>query len=78
MMKLPSIYNAVMKASGGKIREAAADLADRIEYDDDLRKEVAITLIGLMFQPGFEEHQRIFLEDTGSSLTDFVIRHCPT
>jgi hypothetical protein len=76
-MKLPNVYNAVVKASGGKIREAASLLADRIEYDDDLRKEVAITVIAMLAEPGFSEHQRIFQEDMGGSLSDFVIRHCP-
>jgi hypothetical protein len=77
-MKLPHVFEAVMKASGGKIREAAADFADRIEYDDDLRKEVAITLIAMLAEPGFSEHQRIFQQNTESSLSDFVIKNRPT
>jgi hypothetical protein len=77
-MKLPHLYNTVTKAAGGNISKAAADLADRIEYDDDVRKEVAITIIALLLEPGFSEHQRTFLEATGGSLSDFVTKHCPT
>jgi hypothetical protein len=77
-MKLPHVYNTVTKTAGGNISKAAADLADRIEYDDDVRKEVAITIIALLLEPGFSEHQRTFLEATGGSLSDFVTKHCPT
>jgi hypothetical protein len=66
---------AVFHNAEGRIGPAAAELADMLDYDDDLRRLAAVTLLALLFEPGFSQHCDTFAQDTGGPLGEFVAKH---
>ena len=77
MQALLAARGKAFEHSGGNIRLAAAHLAEKIEFDKQLRNAAATVLIALLFEPGLGEHRRLFKLDTGDTLDAFVERHCP-
>ena len=76
-MRVHRAFNRAMKDSAGVFRVAAAQLAEELDYDEELREEAATLLIALLLAPGWGEHERVFKMDTGRTVAEFVQKHQP-
>ena len=72
MSRFAGAFNNAMHQSNGCFPKAAAILAEALEFDDALRVEAALVLLGSMMQPGLGELERVFELDTGKTLNEFV------
>lgn len=77
MRHVPGAFNAVMAEAEGRFGRAAELLAERMEYDTELRAEAAALLIAGLLEPARSAHAQAFEMDTGGSVDDFVERYTP-
>ena len=70
-------FNTAMQKSKGRFSEAAAILADAMEFHEELRVEAALLLIASTLQPGRSELERALEADTGMTLDGFVSKFLP-
>lgn len=59
----------------GRFGPAAAKLADRFDYDAELRTAAALAPLAFLSEPGVSAFRRTFEVDTGGTLEDFIARH---
>ena len=77
MNRFVCAFNNAMEQSKGRFPQAAAILAEEMEFDDSLRVEAALVLIASAMQPGRGELERVFQLDTGKTLDEFVSSFMP-
>ena len=76
-MRVHRAFNRAMENSGGVFRVAAAQLAEELDYDEELREEAATFLIAMLMAPACGEHERAFEMANGVTVADFVQKHQP-
>jgi hypothetical protein len=70
-------WNEAIEHHGKKLKDVAADIADQIAADPELRNEAAAIVTMFFLQPGLDAHADAYKEDTGQHLGDSIHKIIP-
>lgn len=74
---LRAVVSGSLAGAAGDFRAGSMSLAQRLQWDDEMRCAVATTLLALFAEPGFTKHAELFEADTGAKLSEFVAGNRP-